>query len=386
MKRAVLLVCTLLYAAVVTWGQDNRRLMDTGNGLDPTGIGNGSSESRRDSTVTDRKTPKDVRAWTVSQTLGEITPSEPDTAIHRFQNVHFTDGLNGEYNYLGNMGSPRESRIFFHRPSGDDYIFAYPMDYFITQPDHFRFMDTKSPYTNVSYYRAGNKINGEERIKGTFAVNAGRRIGIGFNLDYVYGRGLYSSQSTSLFDAAFYGYYRGDRYGMHLLLNYDKLKWAENGGLTDDRFITRPEDMSSGKQTYRPADMPVNMERNWNENRMRTAFFEQHYDMGYYKSVTDSLPDTVIVRQEFVPVMKAFHTANAKGHRRRFIDYRPPHGLLCQQLPPLRLHRRHKLPLHQERCRALADRGLQQMDSLWRLGVCDARIPLVHPTRLAGRR
>jgi len=306
-----------------SWGQDPRRLSD-GGGLDPSGIASGSSESRRDSTVTDRKTPKDIKAWTVSNTLGEIIPSEPDTAIYLFQNVHFTDGLNGEYNYLGNMGSPRESRIFMHRPHGDDYIFAYPMDYFITQPDQFRFLDTKSPYTNVSYYRAGNKINGEERIKGNFAVNAGRRIGIGFNLDYVYGRGMYSSQSTSLFDAALYGYYRGDRYGMHLLLNSDKLKWAENGGLTDDRYITRPEDMSSGKQTYRPADMPVHLERNWNENRLRTAFFEQHFDMGYYKSVIDSLPDTVIVRQEFVPVMKAFHTANVKGNRRRFIDYRNP--------------------------------------------------------------
>lgn len=314
--------------------QDPRRLSDTGNGLDPTGIGNGSSESRRDSTVQDRKTPKEVLAWTVSDKLGEVVPTTPDTLIHRFQNVHFTEGINGEYNHLGNMGSPRQSRIFFHRPFGNDYIFADPMDYFLTQPDQFRFLDTKTPYTNVSYYRAGNKINGEERIKGNFAVNAGRRIGLGFNLDYVYGRGQYSSQSTALFDAALYGYYRGDRYGMHLLLDYDKLKWAENGGLTDDRYITRPEDMSSGKQTYRPADMPTRLEHTWNENRMRTAFFEQHFDMGYYRSVTDSLPDTVVVRQEFVPVMKAFHTANVKGHRRRFIDYRNPTGYYANNYLP----------------------------------------------------
>ena len=334
-KRLLLtLIVVLCSSFALTQAQDTRRQLDAGNGLDPTGIGAASSESRRDSTVEDRKTPKEVRAWRLSRTLGEVVPTEPDTAIYRFQNVHFTDGLNGEYNYLGNMGSPRQSRIFFHRAFGDDYLFAEPMDYFVTQPDKFRFMDTKSPYTNVSYYRAGNKINGEERIKGTFAVNAGRRIGVGFNLDYVYGRGLYSNQSTSLFDAALYGYYRGERYGMHLLLDYDKLKWAESGGLTDDRYITRPEDMSSGKQTYRPADMPVYLERNWNENRLRTAFFEEHFDMGYYKSVTDSLPDTVVVRQEFVPVMKAFHTANAKWHGRRFIDYRNPSGYYANNYLP----------------------------------------------------
>ena len=335
MRRLIVIVCTLLLSVGFSYGQgDPRRMADGGGGLNPDGVGNGSSESRRDSTVQDRKTPKEVFAWTVSETRGEVIPTEPDTTIHLFQNVHFTDGLNGEYNYLGNMGSPRLSRIFFHRPFGNDYVFSEPMDYFVRGPSQFRFLDTKSPYTNVSYYRAGNKINGEERIKGTFAVNAGRKIGVGFNLDYVFGRGLYSSQSTALFDAALYGYYRGDRYGMHVLLNYDKLKWAENGGLTDDRYITRPEDMSSGKQTYRPADMPTMLERAWNENRLRTGFFEQHFDMGYYKSVTDSLPDTVMVRQEFVPVMKVFHTANVKVHGRRFIDYRNPSGYYANNYLP----------------------------------------------------
>lgn len=327
MKRIALLTISLLLIIGAASAQTNRRLDGTGN-MGGSGMGNNmeqngvGSVAGRDSTVQDRKTPKEVKAWTVNPTLGEVTATEPDTMVHRFQNAHFTEGANGEYNHLGNLGSPRQSRIFFHRPTEGDYIFSEPLDYFLHTPGQFRFIDTKSPYTNVTYYRAGTKMNGEERIKGIYAINAGKKVGAGFDLDYVLGRGMYSDQTTSLFNASLYGYYRGERYGFHLVGDYDKLKWAENGGLTDDRYITRPEDMSSGKQKYTSTDMPVRLDRNWNENRLRTAFFEQHFNVGYYKTLTDSLPDTVMVHHEFVPVMKAFHTATVKSNLRRFIDYR----------------------------------------------------------------
>lgn len=336
--RLLVLLCCLLVAVSAT-GQTRRVDPTSGqsslnNGMGPSGrdgLSNGTAG--RDSTVQDRKTPKEVKAWHINSTLGEVIPTEPDTVIHRFQNAHLTEGLNGEYNNLGNMGSPRQSRIFFHRPS-EQFIFAEPMNYFVRKPEQFYFLDTKAPYTNVTYYRAGNQVNGEERIKGTYGVNAGKRVGIGFNLDYVLGRGRYSDQTTSLFDASTYGYYHGDRYTFHLMGGYDKLKWAENGGLTDDRYITRPEDMASGKQTYRASDMPVNLDRTWNELKLRTVFLEQHYDVGYYKTRTDSLPDTVMVYHDFMPVMKVFHTADFKSDGRRFIDYKNPKGIYANNNLP----------------------------------------------------
>lgn len=337
MKRLLTALLCLLMVTTMVMGQAARRLDGANGGLGnnmEAGMGVGAGREGRDSTVQDRTTPKEIHSWHVDKTLGEVILCEPDTVVHQAQNIHLTDGLNGEYNWLGNMGSPRESRIFFHRPYGNDYIFANPMDYFLYSPNQFYFIDTKSPYTNVSYYRAGNKQNGEERIKGVYAVNVNKRLGFGFNLDYVYGRGLYSNQATSLFDAALYGYYRGEKYCMHFLLDYDKLKWAENGGITDDRYITSPQEMSSGRQTYRSSDMPVRLDRTWNENKMRTAFLEQHFNIGYYKARTDSMPDTVIVHHDYVPFMKVFHTAHVKYDARRFIDYRNPRDIYADEFLP----------------------------------------------------
>ena len=277
--------------------------------------------AQRDSTVVDRGVPRDVKMFDIDPTLGSIIPVETDTAVYNFQNLHAADGMNGEYSYLGNMGAPRLSRIFFNRKSDGQFLFTNALDFFITTPGEFHFTDTKSPWSNISYYRAGNKRNGEERFKGRFGVNSGKRTGIGFNIDYLYGRGMYDHQSTAYFDGSLYGYHHGDRYGINLLYSYDKLRLAENGGIADDRYITQPEAMQEGKKSYRPEDMPTNLQNTWNENVLHTALLAHGYNLGYYKTRTDSLLDTVIIHRDFVAVSKIFHTVEASTKSRRFIDY-----------------------------------------------------------------
>ena len=281
----------------------------------------GDRSVSRDSSVVDRGVPRDVKMFRIDPLLGDVIPVETDTAIYNFQNLHLTSGLNGEYNHLGNMGSPRQSRIFFNRQSEGQFLFTDALDFFITTPKEFFFTNTKAPWSNISYYRAGNKRNGEERFKGRFGVNAGKRTGIGLNIDYLFGRGLYDHQSTAYFDGSLYGYHHGDRYGINLLYSYDKLRLAENGGIADDRYITQPEAMAEGKKTYRPEDMPTNLQDTWNENILHTALLAHDFSLGYYKTRTDSLPDTIIVHRDFVAVSKIFHTMEGNIKSRRFIDY-----------------------------------------------------------------
>jgi hypothetical protein len=72
-------------------------------------------------------------------------------------------------------------------------------------------------------------------------VNAGKRLGVGFNVDYLYGRGYYSEQSTSHFKFLLYGSYLGERYQTHLLFTTLDQKVTENGGITNDEYIKHPE-------------------------------------------------------------------------------------------------------------------------------------------------
>lgn len=324
MQRVLIILLLLVSLFGNLHAQQSLRMAEHGTGnpttLNQYGVMDGK-HSGRDSTVTDRTVPHDVKMLRVAPTLGNIIPIATDTTTLNFQNLHFTDGMNGEYNYLGNMGSPRQSRIFFNRPDKGQFLFTNALDFFLVTPDEFNFSNTKSPYSNITYYRAGNKINGEEWFKGYYAINANKRTGLGFNIDYLFGRGLYNHQSTGYFNGSLYGYHHGDRYEFNVLFSHNKLRLAENGGIADDRYVTNPEAMAEGKKTYRPADMPTNLESTWNEDIVRTLFLAQDYKLGVHKMRIDSLPDTIIVHYDFIPVSKVFHTMELNSNSRRFIDY-----------------------------------------------------------------
>ena len=161
-------------------------------------------------TVKTENVPIGLYVWKINPRFGDIIKAEPDTLPHLFQNEAFTGGTTGHYNYTGNLGSPRNSRILsdnLERTFSPQFIFAKPYDYFLTPISDLLFTNTKSPITNITYHECGNKQNGEDRIRALFATNAGKRFGAGFKLDYLYGRGYYQSQSTAHFNGTLFASY-----------------------------------------------------------------------------------------------------------------------------------------------------------------------------------
>ena len=75
-----------------------------------------------DSLGSNQEIPKGIHVWTVDERFGDIKPAEVDTMQHMYMNAHFTEGLRGEYNTLGNMGSPRIGRIFIDRQIGRAHV------------------------------------------------------------------------------------------------------------------------------------------------------------------------------------------------------------------------------------------------------------------------
>lgn len=68
-----------------------------------------------DSLGSDKEIPKGIRVWTVDERFGDIKAAVVDTLQAMYQNTTFTEGLRGEYNTLGNMGTARINRIFIDR-------------------------------------------------------------------------------------------------------------------------------------------------------------------------------------------------------------------------------------------------------------------------------
>ena len=238
--------------------------------------------NRKDTLKNEKEIPEGIKVWTIDSRFGDRKAAVPDTLSHMFMNTVFTTGLRGEYNTTGNLGAPRINRIFTDRQNEGQFIFTQPFDFFITPIGQFHFTNTLSPFTNITYNTAGNRLNGEDHLTTKFGVNAGKKLGVGFKFDYLYGRGYYQDQSTAHFNYTMYGSYIGDHYQAHLLLSTNHQKVTENGGITNDNYIIHPESYSD---KYTTSEIPTILSQNWNRNDNQHIFFTHRYNLGFSRKV-----------------------------------------------------------------------------------------------------
>lgn len=258
--------------------QDYNQLTDNGDFTQK----NTNKKNNKDSLGSNKVIPHGLKVWTVDERFGDRTMAIPDTVPHMYMNSVFNTGVRGEYNSLGNVGSPRINRIFIDRPEDGQFLFTQPFSFFLTPISSFHFTNTLSPITNLSYNTCGNNTNGEDHLKAIFAVNAGKRLGVGFKFDYIYGRGYYQNQSTALFNYSMFASYLGDRYEAHLIFSTNHQKQAENGGITNDNYITHPE---SFNDNFNDNEIPTVFEQNWNRNDNLHIFLTHRYNLGFNRKV-----------------------------------------------------------------------------------------------------
>ena len=281
-----------------------------------TGTNLGDSMLEGDSLDTKKKAakkvvPADVRSWTIDPDYGNPTDVDVDTLHHHFQNSDLPEGLIGEYNPLGNIGSPRLSRIYMNRTVGSEFIFTHPFDQFLVAPGDFRHYNTKSPYMNLTYNWCGSKQSGDDHFRALYTNNAGKRINFGGIFDYMYGPGYYDNQATSFMGSTGFGSYTSDRYDLHFHYTHNYMKLSENGGIEDDQYITNPEGMA---QRYGSNDIPTNLSDNFMKQEHDIVRLNHRYHIGFTRTEGDSTD----LHDVFVPVTSFFHTFSFESYRRAY--------------------------------------------------------------------
>lgn len=267
-----------------------------------------------DSLGSDKEIPKGIRVWTVDERFGDTKAAVVDTLQHMYMNSTFTEGLRGEYNTLGNMGTARLNRIFIDRRNTQgNFIFTEPYDYIVNPVSDFHFTNTYSLITNVTLNSCGDKVTGEDDFKAMFAVNANKRLGAGFRFDYKYGRGYYNAQSTSHFKYTMWASYLGDRYQAHFLFSTNHEKMTENGGITNDDYIKHPEIYT---ESFATNEIPTVLEQNWNRLDNQHIFFTHRYNVGFSRKV--KMTEEEIKAKKFAMASKKENAEeNAKEEARK---------------------------------------------------------------------
>ena len=258
-----------------------------------------------------------IEAFHVSDKFGDRIVAAMDTNRLNFYNTTLADNNSLSYAYLANLGSPGQTRIFSDRKEARDFVFADAYDPYINTSEKAFFFETKIPYTHILYTTAGTKVNEEEQLKGTLTSNFGKHLNIGADLDYIYSRGYYNSNGNKLLSFRVFGNYVSDKYEAHMYYNNFSVTNYENGGLTNDMYITNPEDFVEGQRTVDTKAFPVRFTDTWNHIKSNQFFLSHRYNLGFYRKPSGKAADTTEV---FIPVSSIIHTLSYEDHQRLFIS------------------------------------------------------------------
>lgn len=253
--------------------------------------------------------------WKIDRRTGNRLPAVSDTLLHNYQHTTLPDGQSVAMGFLAPLGSPSISKIFFDREETETFIFNNAYSHYLKDPEKLLFVNTRIPYSQLNYHRAGSKQTREERLEARLTSNFGKKLNVGLDVDLINARGFYASQSVKHNNFTLFGNYLSDRIDAHAFMNLGSVANFENGGITDEVFITDP---NAVQENFTSRDIPVKFTNTWNALRNNRYFLSGRYNLGYKVLEGDSLHQG---KSHFIPVASiGFSTQYTQQHR-RFLSY-----------------------------------------------------------------
>ncbi len=281
-------------------------------------FGQSKLSGSRSSDSGDKKTYPPGSAWTLSYPLGNHIESTLDTTLYNFQR-HFVTALTSDaWASTGQFSSPGINMIYFDRPENLPFHFDDALSYWIPSFSKQKFYNVYIPFTQVGYGWGTGTESRTDHLNMTFAGNVNRKLGFGAWLDFPYTKGAYNSQATKGFGWGLSGYYKGDRYEMQAFYNHYNHLNKENGGITDDLYITNPAELQGGVNSIEPKSIPTRL--NDAHNRIiGSEFYMSHaYKLGFWRDITQE--EDTVQKMEFVPVTRFVYSFDWKYNHHLFLN------------------------------------------------------------------
>lgn len=257
------------------------------------------------------------QAWTASEPLGLRIPSTIDTLQLGYHREFVPTMASDAYATTGNFGCAGINQIYFDRKDASEFMFADVLDHWLHSAEKQRYYNTRIPMTLLSYSWGGGRESGQDRLKGVFSGNAGKRLQIGAMIDYLYSKGGYDRQALSNFGWGLSASYTGDRYELQAMTNSFNSVNHESGGITNDLYITDPAQLQGGDSKIDAKAIPVNLADAFSRVKGAEFYMNHRYKVGYYHE--ERVNDTTVVKT-YIPVSSFIWTMDYKANKHRFVN------------------------------------------------------------------
>lgn len=258
-------------------------------------------------------------AWSITEPLGEHYPSTIDTLQYNYQRQAVPSLVSHAYATTANLGAEGLNMVFFERAPMSEFFFSDALSAWLPSVATQRYYNTRIPMTILSYNTGGGKEAMQDRLNAVFSGNVNKQIQIGAGMDYIYSKGGYDYQADKDFTWSASGSYIGDRYEMQAFYNHFNFLNKENGGITDDRYITNPVEVTGGDDNIDPKSIPTNLTAAHSRIEGQEFFMNHRYKVGFYRHERDSLTDS-IVSSTYVPVTSFIWTFDYRAEKHKFLN------------------------------------------------------------------
>jgi len=258
-------------------------------------------------------------AWKLIQPLGLRESATIDTTLIDYYRRSIPSYVSNAYATTGNLGAEGMNMIYFERSPMSEFFFLDALSAWLPSESKMRFYNTRIPMTLLSYNFGGTDENAQDHLSMIFSGNANKKVQIGGLLDYIYSRGSYDYQATNDLTWGLSGSYISDRYEFQGYFNHFNFLNKENGGITDDLFITDPAQVQGGSGTFTPKSIPTKLTAAHSKVVGQEFYMNHRYKVGFYKE--DSVPnnDTLVIKK-YIPVVSFIWTMKYNSAKHIFLN------------------------------------------------------------------
>lgn len=243
-------------------------------------------------------------AWSMLPPLGLHESATIDTLLFDYSMESVPSAVSPAWVSTGNLGSPGINMILADRPAMSDFYFRDAIRHWIPMQGNHKFYNTRIPMTLVSYNTSGGRETAQDRLQADFSGNVNSRLQFGASVDYLYSKGSYANQADKNLAWGLSSSYMGDRYELQTFINHYNLVAKENGGITDDLYITNPEVLQGGSAKIDAKSIPTFLTGAHSRVTGSEFMANSRYKVGYWHVTppNDSIPGDTIEHRTYIPV------------------------------------------------------------------------------------
>lgn len=264
-------------------------------------------------------------AWDILPPLGLHEPTTIDTLFQGYgqRSVPVDEYL--AYATTGNLGGAGINMDYLSQPPATAFFFRDAVaNWRPVEGDH-TFYNTRIPMTLMSYNTGGGRENKQDRLQAVFSGNVNSRLQIGANLDYLYSKGAYNYQAVKNLTWGFSGSYVGDRYELQTFFNHNNGLSQQNGGITDERYITNPAVLQGGQVSINAKTIPTRLSAARTRLKGQEFYMNHRYKVGFWRVTppNDSIPGDTVEHKTYVPVTSFIWTMDYRDGKHIFYNGSP---------------------------------------------------------------